>query len=373
MGIVQCPRSGPESGRRRTDSGDVAPFFGSARSSDSGDKCSNRGTTTIKGTPGVKKPTNHMSDPVKSYRGGRKLALCTRSYWALLCLQIHVLKAVATTDVKLSSWRAICRIPVLDNGSMEFLQEHPYKANIVHPEGDVAPYFKTEPGPPEIHLEGNRLVMTCLAEGSWPLEFKWSLNNTDITAFSPEYKYIISSLQRSDMGVYQCVVRNRMGALLQRRAEIQVAYMGDFVEDDQRKTVTQGRAAILNSPDVSSFPRPQVPVCFLLIQKMWLVYPEPKSIINQNLRRDRSGFLVETGAQYDCVDILITISYISEQAITMENQLVVLSTAAADTGRYYVQAVNERNGENKTSPSIYLNVAGATKISDMPENHLTIR
>ncbi|KAK3532039.1 hypothetical protein QTP86_003554 [Hemibagrus guttatus] len=125
-------------------------------------------------------------------------------------------------------------------------------------ESDVAPYFKTEPGPPEIHLEGNRLVMTCLAEGSWPLEFKWILNNTDITAFSPEYKYTIPSLQRSNMGVYQCVVRNRMGALLQRRAEIQVAYMGDFVEADQRKTVTQGRAAILNSPDVSSFPRPQV-------------------------------------------------------------------------------------------------------------------
>lgn len=54
--------------------------------------------------------------------------------------------------------------------------------------GDVAPYFKTEPGPPEIHLEGNRLVLTCLAEGSWPLEFKWMLNNTDITSFTPEYK-----------------------------------------------------------------------------------------------------------------------------------------------------------------------------------------
>lgn len=42
----------------------------------------------------------------------------------------------------------------------------------------------------------------------------------------------------------------------------------------------------------------------------------------------------------------------------MENQLVVLATAATDAGRYYVQAVNEKNGENKTSPSIYLNVAG---------------
>uniref|UniRef100_A0A672KD05 Sidekick cell adhesion molecule 1 n=1 Tax=Sinocyclocheilus grahami TaxID=75366 RepID=A0A672KD05_SINGR len=184
---------------------------------------------------------------------------------------------------------------------------------------DVAPYFKTEPGPPEIHLEGNRLVMTCLAEGSWPLEFKWLLNNTDITAFSPEYKYTISSLQRSNMGVYQCMVRNRMGALLQRRAEIQVAYMGDFIDNDQRKTVTQGRAAILNFPAVSCFPRPQV---------TWF----------------RDGFKIIPS---------------NRVAITLENQLVVLATAAADAGRYYVQAVNEKNGENKTSPSIYLNVAEA--------------
>ncbi|XP_047663711.1 protein sidekick-1 isoform X3 [Tachysurus fulvidraco] len=280
MEMVRCIRGGSESGRRRADSGHVAPIFGSARRSDPGDKCPDRGTTksNMKGTSGVEKTTDHMSGNVRSYKGKKKLALCTRSYWALFCLQIHVLKAVA--------------------------------------QGDVAPYFKTEPGPPEIHLEGNRLVMTCLAEGSWPLEFKWILNNTDITAFSPEYKYTIPSLQRSDMGVYQCVVRNRMGALLQRRAEIQVAYMGDFVESDQRKTVTQGRAAILNSPEVSSFPRPQV---------TWF----------------RDGYKIIPS---------------SRVAITMENQLVVLSTAAADAGRYYVQAVNEKNGENKTSPSIYLNV-----------------
>lgn len=53
---------------------------------------------------------------------------------------------------------------------------------------DVAPYFKTEPGLPQIHLEGNRLVLTCLAEGSWPLEFKWLHNDSEITSYSSEYK-----------------------------------------------------------------------------------------------------------------------------------------------------------------------------------------
>ncbi|XP_036384090.1 protein sidekick-1 isoform X2 [Megalops cyprinoides] len=218
--------------------------------------------------------------------GRRKFALSICSWWAFFLLNTHVLKALA--------------------------------------QDDVAPYFKTEPGPPQIHLEGNRLVMTCLAEGSWPLEFKWMLNNTDITSFSPQYKYTIPSLQRSDAGFYQCVVRNRMGALMQRKAEVQVAYMGNFVEQEQRKTVSQGKAAILNSPAVSSFPRPQV---------TWF----------------RDGYKIIPSNRI---------------AITLDNQLVVLSTAAADAGRYYVQAVNEKNGENKTSPSIYLSIANSDAPAD---------
>lgn len=38
-------------------------------------------------------------------------------------------------------------------------------------------------------------------------------------------RYVIPALRRSDAGSYQCVVRNRMGALLQRRSEVQVACM----------------------------------------------------------------------------------------------------------------------------------------------------
>ncbi|XP_030616459.1 protein sidekick-1-like [Delphinapterus leucas] len=123
---------------------------------------------------------------------------------------------------------------------------------------DVVPYFKTEPGLPQIHLEGNRLVLTCLAEGSWPLEFKWMHNDSELTTYTSEYKYVIPSLQRLDAGFYRCVVRNRMGALLQRRSEVQVAYMGNFMDTDQRKMVSQGHAAVLNLLPITSCPRPQV-------------------------------------------------------------------------------------------------------------------
>uniref|UniRef100_A0A673G3M5 Protein sidekick-1-like n=1 Tax=Sinocyclocheilus rhinocerous TaxID=307959 RepID=A0A673G3M5_9TELE len=174
--------------------------------------------------------------------------------------------------------------------------------------GYIAPYFKTEAGGAQTHLEGNRLVLTCLAEGSWPLQFKWMRNSSDITEYTPEYRYTITSLKREDAGVYQCAVRNRMGALIQTRADVRVAYMDNFAELEQRKTVSQGRAAVLNPPAVTSYPRPQV---------TWFR------------------------------DVAI---------LTSMRLLVVLGTAAADAGRYYVQAVNERNGENKTSPSIYLSI-----------------
>ncbi|XP_058141692.1 protein sidekick-1 isoform X1 [Dasypus novemcinctus] len=182
---------------------------------------------------------------------------------------------------------------------------------------DVAPYFKTEPGLPQIHLEGNRLVLTCLAEGSWPLEFKWIHNDSELTTYTSEYKFIIPSLQRLDAGFYRCVVRNRMGALLQRKSEIQVAYMGNFMDTEQRKTVSQGQAAVLNFLHMISCPQPQV---------TW--FREGHKIIPSN-----------------------------RIAITLENQLVILAAAARDAGAYYVQAINERNGENKTSPFIYLSVA----------------
>uniref|UniRef100_A0A8C6E6Y3 Sidekick cell adhesion molecule 1 n=1 Tax=Moschus moschiferus TaxID=68415 RepID=A0A8C6E6Y3_MOSMO len=182
---------------------------------------------------------------------------------------------------------------------------------------DVVPYFKTEPGLPQIHLEGNRLVLTCLAEGSWPLEFKWTRNDRELTTYTSEYKYVIPSLQRLDAGFYRCVVRNRMGALLQRRSEVQVAYMGDFADADGGRAVSEGRAAVLGLPPISSCPRPQV---------TWF----------------RDGHKIVPGRRI---------------AITLENQLVILAAAASDAGAYYVQAVNERNGENKTSPPVHLSVA----------------
>uniref|UniRef100_A0A3B3TET8 Sidekick cell adhesion molecule 2 n=1 Tax=Paramormyrops kingsleyae TaxID=1676925 RepID=A0A3B3TET8_9TELE len=181
---------------------------------------------------------------------------------------------------------------------------------------DVPPYFKMEPVPTQVHLERNRLVLTCMAEGSWPLEFKWVYNGTELTRFSLEYRYLIPSLDRSHAGFYRCIVRNRVGAIMQRKTEVQVAYMGGFVEGDRSQTVSQGGAAVIPAPHIHSFPRPQI---------TWF----------------RDGRKIPPSSRI---------------AITLDNALVILSTVATDSGRYYAQAVNDKNGENKTSQPITLTV-----------------
>uniref|UniRef100_A0A672ZLG2 Sidekick cell adhesion molecule 1a n=1 Tax=Sphaeramia orbicularis TaxID=375764 RepID=A0A672ZLG2_9TELE len=182
---------------------------------------------------------------------------------------------------------------------------------------NVAPYLRGGGPGQQLVLEGNRLVLTCLAGGSWPLQYRWNLNNSNITDWSPQYRLTIASVKRTDAGLYQCMVRNRMGAVIHRRTEVQVAYLGTFSGEEQRKTVTQGRAAVISPPPLTSFPQPLV---------TW--YKDGHKIIPNN-----------------------------RIAITLDNQLVVLATTATDAGRYHVEAVNEMTGENATSPAVYLSIS----------------
>ncbi|XP_026997071.1 protein sidekick-2 isoform X1 [Tachysurus fulvidraco] len=188
--------------------------------------------------------------------------------------------------------------------------------HLTQAQDDVPPYFKMEPLATQVHLEGNRLVLTCMAEGSWPLVFKWLYNGTELTNFSMEYRYVILSLHRSHAGFYRCIVRNRVGALMQRSTQVQVAYMEDFVEKERSQVVSEGEAALIVPPRIPSFPRPQI---------TWF----------------RDGRKIPPSSRI---------------ALTLDNTLVILSTVAPDAGRYYAQAVNDKNGENKTSQPVILNV-----------------
>ncbi|KAK5865787.1 hypothetical protein PBY51_020029 [Eleginops maclovinus] len=133
-----------------------------------------------------------------------------------------------------------------------------FKNHVAHNAQEVAPYLRGAGRGQQVVLEGNRLVLTCLAGGSWPLQYRWTLNNSNVTDWAPQYRLALPSLKRTDAGLYQCMVRNRMGAVIHRKTEVQVAFLGTFSAEDQRKTVIQGRAAIISLPPLASFPRPIV-------------------------------------------------------------------------------------------------------------------
>lgn len=71
---------------------------------------------------------------------------------------------------------------------------------------------------------------------------------------------MITSLDRTHAGFYRCIVRNRMGALLQRQTEVQVAceYQGDRVGRANAGEGLQGAhppaALLLSSPGANRGP-----------------------------------------------------------------------------------------------------------------------
>ncbi|XP_078800475.1 protein sidekick-1 isoform X2 [Oryzias latipes] len=184
---------------------------------------------------------------------------------------------------------------------------------------EVAPYLQGVGQAKQVVLEGNRLVLTCPAGGSWPLHYRWTLNNSNITDWTLQNRLSIPSLKRNDAGLYQCMVRNRMGALIHRKTEVHVAFLGNFTGKEQRSTVSQGRAAVISLPPLASFPQPLI---------TW--YKDGHKIIPNN-----------------------------RIAVTLDNQLVVLATTASDAGGYHAEAMNEMTGENVTSPTVYLSISDA--------------
>ncbi|KAF0037115.1 hypothetical protein F2P81_009989, partial [Scophthalmus maximus] len=212
-------------------------------------------------------------------------------------------------------WKHLCWASCIQNASV--LDERVRESETEKRAIEVAPYLRGGGPGQRVTLEGNRLVLTCLAGGSWPLQYRWTLNGSNITDWTPQHRLSVPSLKRTDAGLYQCSVRNRMGAVINRRIEVQVAFLGSFSSEEQRKTVTQGRAAAISPPPLASFPRPLV---------TW--FRDGHKIIPNN-----------------------------RIAITLDSQLVVLATTAADAGRYHVEAVNEVTGENATSAAVYLSIS----------------
>lgn len=58
---------------------------------------------------------------------------------------------------------------------------------------EVAPYLRGGGQRQQVVLEGNRLVLTCLVGGSWPLQYRWTFNNSNITDWTQQYRSVVNN------------------------------------------------------------------------------------------------------------------------------------------------------------------------------------
>ncbi|XP_077980255.1 protein sidekick-2-like [Glandiceps talaboti] len=174
--------------------------------------------------------------------------------------------------------------------------------------------------------EGNSEILSCSAYGSAPLEYRWKKDDIFITSYSTNGFHPISSVQKSDSGSYQCIVRNEVGSVISKPAQIQVAYIENFQGSATQEIVQQGQAIQLSCPPIESVPEPLI---------TW----------------KKNGLVV---------------SGITNQIKTLDNRLVILSASNSDVGQYSCQALNPKTAQFKDSPAITLRVEGNVPSSVAP-------
>ncbi|XP_034393127.1 contactin-3 [Cyclopterus lumpus] len=117
------------------------------------------------------------------------------------------------------------------------------------------PRWRMEPGDLFIPIDSieEEATLTCDAKGTSPPQYRWSLNGTLINLGLDRRRrlsggnLIISSLDRyQDVGMYQCMAFNTVGAILSRRASLQFAYLDHFkVHTRSAVSVREGQGVVL--------------------------------------------------------------------------------------------------------------------------------
>uniref|UniRef100_A0A8C7XW60 Contactin 3a, tandem duplicate 2 n=1 Tax=Oryzias sinensis TaxID=183150 RepID=A0A8C7XW60_9TELE len=104
-----------------------------------------------------------------------------------------------------------------------------------------------------VHSIEEEATLTCDAKGTPAPQYRWSLNGTLINLSLDRRRrlsggnLIISSLDRyQDVGIYQCMAYNTVGAILSRRASLQFAYLDHFkVHTRSAVSVREGQGVVL--------------------------------------------------------------------------------------------------------------------------------
>uniref|UniRef100_A0A672LXA4 Sidekick cell adhesion molecule 2 n=1 Tax=Sinocyclocheilus grahami TaxID=75366 RepID=A0A672LXA4_SINGR len=215
------------------------------------------------------------------------------------------------------------------------------------------------------------------------------------------HRYLIPSLDRSHAGFYRCIVRNRVGALLQRRTEVQVAYMGSFEEGERTQAVSQGEGAVIPAPHIRCFPQPQV-TWFRdgLCESVWFIFlirryahcfiatryvggpadPIAPTIVipprNTSVISGTSEITMECVANARPL-IKLSISWkkdgvpVRSGLSDFNRRLTVLSPVVSDSGFYECEAVLRSSSVPSVSAGAYLHVLEPPQFVKEPEKHIT--
>ncbi|XP_035992375.1 contactin-3 isoform X2 [Fundulus heteroclitus] len=117
------------------------------------------------------------------------------------------------------------------------------------------PRWRMEPADLFIPVDSieEEAILTCDAKGTPPPQYRWSLNGSLINLGLDRRRrlsggnLIISNLDRyQDIGMYQCMAYNTVGAILSRRASLQFAYLDHFkVHTRSAVSVREGQGVVL--------------------------------------------------------------------------------------------------------------------------------
>ncbi|KAK5617550.1 hypothetical protein CRENBAI_004157, partial [Crenichthys baileyi] len=159
------------------------------------------------------------------------------------------------------------------------------------------PRWRTEPSDLilPINSPDHQATITCEAEGSPQLQYRWSLNGTlidlgsDYRRHMSEGSLIIRNLDKDqDSGMYQCTAFNTWGSILSRRASIQFAYLDNFKTQSVRSAVNvregQGVVLLCGAPPHSGEGALYLHRCaqhgrFSRSKAKWLVPPLPPRMV----------------------------------------------------------------------------------------------
>ncbi|KAK3912682.1 Protein sidekick [Frankliniella fusca] len=151
-------------------------------------------------------------------------------------------------------------------------------------------------------------------------QYRWMKDGHNLNDFSPENYLRILEVQRADAGLYQCVAKNAVGAIVSNHVNVTVAYMGVFADmEEQQLVVESGDAVVIPVPALESHPAPSI---------TWQADGRPLP------------------------------TYSHKYAVTGQGHLVILATDEQDQRAYRARATNTQLGKEEDSAYVRLIVSG---------------